>query len=313
MINIYLSENEILKEINNIRDGCWVDLTNPTTDEIDFVSSSLNLDKDFILSALDEEERARVEVDHDNDSILIIVDLPTYEVENDRRNYITMPLGIIFHSRCIVTVSLTKSVLLSGFVSGSVKTFYTYKKSRFILQILYRNATLYLQYLKSIEKQSESIKKDVYKSIRNKEIVQLLELENALVYFNTSLKSNESVMEKLLRYEFIRKYHEDKELLEDIIIENKQALEMAKIYSDILGGTMDAFASIISNNQNIQMKMLTSITIIMSIPNIIFSMMGQNILLPMQDNKFAYPIVLIITFVLCVITAVILWKKKMLK
>ncbi len=312
MMTIYSSQDKQLKIVDKIEDGVWVNLVDPSEHEIREVNAVLKIDVDFIRAALDEEERSRIEPDDDNGSVLIVVDVPYVEFDRNSIMYATYPLGIIFTKLCVLTVSLRSSVVIESFTNNAVKTFFTYKKSRFILQLLYRIAALYLQYLKQIDKQSNNIERELHKSMKNQEIVQLMELEKGLVYFSTSLKSNELVMEKLLRYNFIKKYPEDTELLEDTITENKQAIEMAKIYQDILSSTMDTFASIISNNLNIAMKFLASVTILMSIPTVIASMFGMNLMnIPFADNPIGFPIIIIISLGICTLTAYFMARKKM--
>ena len=314
MISIYISREATLEKIDQIQEGSWVNVVNPTEEEIQSLTDSLNLDPGFLRSALDEEERSHIEFDDDTGDMLLIVDFPVYKQNGESTMYYTLPLGVVYTRKCLITYSLHENLLIKSFENREMKNFFTQKKSRFVLQILYKNASMYLQYLKQIDKYSESIKHGIYESLRNKEIVQLLELENSLVYFNTALRANEIVIERLLRYEFIKKYPEDEELLEDTIVENKQAIEMARIYSDILSGTMDAFASIISNNQNIQMRLLTSITIIMSAPNVIFGMFGQNLKMPFpEDSPYAFFLVGGITLLICYLILKYMGKRNMLK
>jgi magnesium transporter len=211
----------------------------------------------------------------------------------------------------IITVCLKENQITRDFVEKKVKGFYTFKKTRFFLQILYKNSIKYLFYLKQIDKLSHLIENKLHKSTKNKELIQLLELEKSLVYFSTSLKANESVLEKMLRTDMIKKYPDDAELLEDTIIENKQAIEMARIYSDILSGTMDAFASVISNNLNIVMKFLASVTIVMAIPTMIASYFGMNVQVPMANSPFAFPVIITISVTLCAAAALFMARKKM--
>ena len=210
-----------------------------------------------------------------------------------------------------MTICLKQIDLVQDFITGKVKTFYTFKKTRFILQLLYKNASYYLQYLRSIDKAGNRIEQELSKSMRNKELIQLLELEKSLVYFTTSLRANEMVLEKMMRMENIKQYPEDKDLLEDVIIENKQAMEMASIYSSILSETRDAFASVISNNLNIVMKTLTSLTIILSIPTMIFSLFGMNVPLPFMHNPQALTYILIGCVVLIIMGSIVMFRKKM--
>lgn len=310
MIEIFKTVNGELTRTNTYEDGVWVNLTDPTEEEINSISNTLNVEIDFLKAALDEEERARIE--SDNGQTLIIVDIPIIEKEGKNNIYTTIPLAIILIKHIIITVCLRRDTLLSDFINNKVKAFLTQYKTRFVLQILHKNATRYLQYLKHIDKTSSRIEHDLHKSMKNKELIQMLRLEKSLVYFSTALKSNEIVLEKLMKHEHIKNYPEDTDLLEDVIIENKQAIEMANIYSSILTGTMDAFASIISNNLNIVMKFLTSVTIVMAIPTMISGFFGMNVPLPLsQTSPYSFWIITALAIVVCMITVYTLFKKKM--
>lgn len=309
MLEIFKTINEELVRLEQFEDGVWVNLTSPQEDEIQKTCEALKVEPDYIRAALDEEERARIE--NDNGHTLIIVDIPIVERENNVNIYTTLPLGIILAKESIITVCLKEHPIIRDFINKRIKAFYTFYKTRFILQILHRNASLYLHYLRDIDKISSMIEEDLHKSMKNKELIQLLKLEKSLVYFSTSLKANELVLEKLLKFEYVKKYPDDTELLEDVIIENKQAIEMAGIYSSILSGTMDAFASIISNNVNIVMKFLTSVTIVMAIPTMIASFFGMNVRLPFANLPYAFLIILMISIVLSGVSAYILAKRKL--
>jgi len=254
MLEIFKTVNDKLEELDHFEDGIWVNLINPTAEEVKKVSEGLNIELEYLHAPLDEEERSRIE--YDNGQTIILVDTPVIEKEENMNVYYTIPLGIIYTNESIVTISLKENPVIKDFKNNRVKNFYTSFKSRFLFQILYRNATLYLIYLRHIDKISSRVEHELQESMRNKELLQLMKLEKSLVYFSTSLKSNEIVLEKMLKLDYVKKYPDDTELLEDVIIENKQAIEMANIYSSILSGTMDAFASIISNNVNIVMKSL---------------------------------------------------------
>jgi len=309
MMEIFKTVNDKLTRTEQFEDGIWVNLVNPNEEEIAKTCGALKLESDYLKAALDEEESSRIEVDEG--VIIVIVDIP---IVNDTVNpmiYSTIPLGIILADNSIVTICLKDNSIIRDFIENKVKTFYTFKKTRFILQILYRNAIKYLQYLKQIDKESSRVETELHKSTKNKELIQLLALEKSLVYFSTSLKANELVLEKLMRQESVRNYPEDAELLEDAIIENKQAIEMARIYSDILSGTMDAFASVISNNLNIVMKFLASVTIVMAIPTMIASFFGMNVLVPLSSNPYAFIYIFGATLLLSVIAAIAMAKRKM--
>ena len=235
------------------------------------------------------------------------------EADGDAFIYTTLPLGIVMTDEAIVTVCLKDSPVVQDFVCGRVKEFYTYKKTRFILQLLYRIAGKYLQYLRQIDRASVRVQKELENSMRNRELLQLLALEKSLVYFSTSLKANEIVMEKLMRMAAIKKYPDDADLLEDVIIENKQAIEMCAIYRDILSGTMEAFSSVISNHLNVVMKFLTSVTIVISVPTIIASLWGMNVPgLPFAQNPWGFAIVCVLSVVISCVVALIMAKRKLL-
>lgn len=317
MITMYKSDENGIKqtsdisEIAKITHGTWINMVNPSQNEVDRISKIFNIDPDFLNAALDEEERSRIELDDINDHQLILVDTPHVIEDGESKIYETIPIGIIATENNLITICLKPALVLEAFIEGSIKNFYTHKKSRFILQVLYKNASIYLYFLKVIDKQSEIIESELEKFMRNKELMHLLTLEKSLVYFSTSLKSNALVLDRLARHDFIKKYDDDLELLEDTIVENKQAIEMAKIYTNILAGTRDAFASIISNNLNIVMKRLTSITIIMAIPTIISSFFGMNLVVPLENVEYAFEFICFISILLCLFIYRIMIKKNM--
>lgn len=310
MIEMYKSnEARELEIIDQAIKGCWINMIAPTEEEICKVASDAGISVDFIKDALDDEERPRIE--RDEGQVNIIVDFPY--ITHDEAGfpiYETIPIGIVLTDDCIVTVSLKDTPILADFKVNKVKEFYTFKKTRFALQILFAISTYYLRYLKQINKRTNDIERELHQSMKNKELYAFLALEKSLVYFTTSLRSNKVVLDKILRFSYLKMYDEDKDLLEDVIIETTQAIEMADTYSSILSGMMDAFASIISNNLNIVMKFLTSITIILSFPTMVASFYGMNVNLPFQHNPYAFGITLIFAMFLTSLTAFIFWKKK---
>lgn len=310
MLEIFKTINDTLFKLENIEEGAWISLVNPTEEELDFVEDELNIEKDFLNAALDEEESARF--DSENDQILILVDTPYVEKTDNHIIYETLPLGIIITDKNIITVCLKNSIVLDQFEKNSVRTFATFKKYRFLYQILYKNAQRYLVYLRQIDRMSDLIEKKLHQSMKNEELIQLLDLEKSLVYITTALRANQAVLEKIMRINSIKKYTEDEDLLEDVIIENKQAIEMANIYTGILSGTMDAFASIISNNLNIVMKLLTSITIMMAIPTMFSSFFGMNLTnIPFENSPFGFWIVFGISGITALIVGLLLLKKNL--
>ena len=310
MVKIFKTTESGVLQIENSESGCWVAMTNPTAEELHEVATRYDVDATDMRAPLDEEERSRIDVE--DNYTLILVDIPTIEERNEKDWYGTIPLSIVLCNDTIITVCLEDTPVLTAFMDGRVRNFYTHMKTRFIFQILYRNATLYLNYLRIIDRRSDSIEQKLHEATRNKELIELLELEKSLVFFTTSLKANEIVLEKLLKFSAIKKYPEDEDLIEDVIVENKQAIEMANIYSGILNGTMDTFASVISNNQNSVMKFLTTITIVLSIPTMIASFYGMNVKsfsMPFADSEWGFPIVIGISLIISLIIAFIFRKK----
>ena len=310
MINFFKTVGNRLVQLDQIEPGCWVSAVAPTAQEVAYLTGEMQLDQGFVRSSLDEEESSRIEVE--DDQTLIIIDLPVAEHQPDEKAviYSTMPIGIIITGQNLVTISVRENPVLSEFADGVVKNVQTALKTRFLFTLLLRVATRFLQYLKQIDKISSLTEKRLHKSMRNEELIQLLGLEKSLVYFSTSLKANEMTLEKLLRGRIIKLYEEDQDLLEDVLIEVKQAIEMCNIYSGILSGTMDAFASIISNNLNIVMKVLTSITIVMAIPTMVASFYGMNVEgLPFP--QFWVPVA--ISIIATIVVSIILVKKGMFR
>lgn len=306
-------ETNITEETKEYKKGNWINMVSPSDDEIKTVCENIGIQEDFIRYALDSEEKARIDVEDDDNTILFIIDTPIIEIESGAKVYSTMPIGIIFvRDDYIITVSLNKNPILEDLVEKKIKYIVTYKKSRMLLQIFYSNSEMFLYLLKKLNKETEIAENVLKNSLKNKELLKLLSLEKGLVYFTTSLKSNEVVMEKTMRGNLIKLYDEDEDILEDAIIENKQAIEMAKIYRDILTGTMDAYASIISNNLNGVMKYLTSITIILAIPTMIASYWGMNVPVPLQENPFGFVLIVVFSILIGVIASLWLKKKGML-
>ncbi|BBF42041.1 magnesium and cobalt transport protein CorA [Lachnospiraceae bacterium KM106-2] len=308
MIEIFKTFEDGVRRIDSMEEGSWIALTDPTATELLEVSDRYHIDIDHLRAPLDEEERSRIEVE--DDYTLVLVDIPSIEQRNNKDCYVTIPLAIIIADDVIITNCLEETSILKSFMDGRVKGFYTFKKTRFILQILYKNATVYLQNLRVIDRKSEEIEHKLHQSTKNRELIELLELEKSLVYFTTSLRSNEVVLEKLMKIDSIKKYPEDTELLEDVIVENKQAIEMANIYSGILSGMMDAFASVISNNLNIVMKFLATVTIVLSIPTMIASFYGMNFdNIPLNHSPYGFYVVTLVAFAITGIIAYFFAKK----
>lgn len=304
MLTIHKTIAGKMQKLDAIEDGCWINLTYPSEDELNTVAATLAVEPTFLRAALDEEESSRI--DTEDGQTLIIIDVPMVEKE-DAVVYSTLPMGIITTEKHIITVSLKESPVVRDFQDGLVKFADTGKRTQFILYMLLQVAKRYLQYLKQIDKIYNYMERQLYKSQRNKELIQLLDLEKSLVYFSTSLKANEVTLEKILRGRIVTLYEEDHDLLEDVLIEVRQAIEMANIYSSIISGMMDAFASVISNNLNVIMKVLTSLTILLTLPNIVFGFYGMNVAGLPLDQFWWFPMV--VAGIIIAVVAVILKKK----
>lgn len=285
----------------------WIHLQDPTDKEIETVIQKIGAPEEFIKAALDEEERARIA--SDDGFTLVLVDVPVTQEEDGYYSYSTMPLAIIIGGDTIITVCLRETAIVKDFVAGRVKGLSFSKRSWFTLKMLYTVATKFLQNLRQIDKASQRLQNELNRSMKNQELMRLLELENSLVYFSTSLQANEAVINKIIRTDIIKKYEEDSELLEDVQIENQQAIEMCSIYRSILSGTMDAFSSIISNNLNIAMRILTAITFILSIPTLIASLFGMNVGVPWEGDINGFWIVLGICVVCSSVAGIIIFRK----
>ena len=312
MIKMYNTDihSNITEETKDLKKGNWINMISPTEEEIQRVCAALQIKQDFIRYSLDEEEKARIDTEDDDNTTLYIIDIPVIESDRTRRVYVTMPIGVIFvRDDYIITVSQKNNDIIKDIKTENV---ITYKKSRFLLQILYANSKKFLSLLYKINKELESTENKLKNSLQNEGLLKMLDLEKSLVYFTTSLKSNEVVMEKTTRGKIIKLYEEDEDLLEDAIIENKQAIEMAKIYSDILSGTMDTYASIISNNLNAVMKILTSVTFILAIPTLIASIWGMNVELPFQREPLGFLIITVFSIIMCIVATIWLKRKRML-
>ena len=310
MLNFYKTIDGKVSQIHAVEDGCWVCAICPTAPEVRYLVDVLGLEQDFVRAALDEEESSRDE--SEEEQTLVIVDVPTAERQDEEKSvvYSTMPMAIITNNRFISTVCLRENAVISELSQGLVKNIQTHLRTQFLLNILLRIATRFLQYLKQIDKISYTTENLLHKTMRNKELIQILGLEKSLVYFSTSLKSTEVTLEKILRGRIIKLYDADEELLEDVIIEVKQAIEMCSIYSNVLSNTMDAFASIINNNMNIVMKTLTALTMVMALPNIVFGLYGINV----NDLPLPYFWFVVSTaIVLMLVCTLIFWKKGMFK
>jgi magnesium transporter len=281
--------------------GSWINVIDPTPAELEELRS-LGIPEDFITYPLDVDERSRTE--RENGEVLIVLRVPYYQGETADIPYNTIPLGIILTPTFIVTICKRPVEILESFFNGRVRDLSTSKFIRFLLHILLKTAERYLANVREINKRVDIVEDRLQMSTRNKELMELLKYQKSLTIFATALKSNELMMERLQRSRLFTLYPEDEDLLEDVLTENQQAIEMTNIAANILSAMMDAFASIISNNLNVVMKLLASITIVVSLPTMVSSFYGMNIDLPFQQNDQAFLIVLGTTLL---ITLIAVW------
>ena len=313
MLEFYKTFGTETKKIDKPEPGSWISAIAPTEEEKNYLIEEMGILPEFVKSSLDAEESSHIDYDEDYNQTLVIVDYPSAEEVEDGYDknmlqYTTLPLGIVIMKGYVVTISLYENLNIDDMAQGRIKGVNTDLKTRFLLLLLLRISQRYLIYLRQIDRISSRTEQRLHKSMQNKELIQMLGLEKSLVYFSTSLKTDEITLNKIMRGKAIKLYDEDQDLLDDVLIEIHQAIEMCNIYSNILSGTMDAFASVISNNLNIVMKVLTVITIVMAIPNIIFSFYGMNVAgLPFPQWWFPTGL----TIVACIIATIIFIKKDM--
>ena len=313
MISKYITDDGILREINDYEDGMWINLTAPTQEESKEIAAHYDIDIPDIRAALDEEESSRVEIN--DDYVLIIFDIPTVEIRHNQEAYTTIPLGIIWTDDSIITICSVETPVLKHFIINKLRDFTTKKKVRFTYQILYRSSMMYQSYLRIIDRKRLEMEEKMGVSTEDLDIIILHELESNLVYFDTSLRANRMIVDRLTRYSGIKKFPEDQELLDDVIVENLQAIEMTQIYRDIIKGTRELMSTMLDKRLNNMMKYLAAITIVMAIPTIISGIYGMNVAgewMPLSRTPYGFYIICAIILLICAIVMYILRRKKML-
>lgn len=313
MVKYYKTDDRLIHEEKTIDKGVWIHMVDPSMEESQNVADVLDVDIADLRAALDEEESSRIELE--DGYTLILVDVPATEIRHEKKNYTTIPLGIILTEDVIVTVCTEELPVLQAFVNTRVKEFSTKKKLRFVYQILYRISVVYQGNLRTIDKKRMEIEERVGNDTKEEDLIALHELESTLVYFVTSLRANAVVLDRLTRYKRLEQYPEDKELLDDVIVENKQAIEMAIIYRDIINGTRELMSSVMDNRLNNVMKYLTSITLIMAVPTVVSGLYGMNVNkdgMPLAESPLGFGLICLGTLTICVVIFLILKKKKVL-
>ena len=310
MIEIFKIVDEELQEAKDNEDGIWVNIINPTSEEISAFSEKFQIPIDFFQDSLDPYERSRIEIK--DEIIMIILKIPVFNKRGEDVPFVTFPIGIVFTKNAVITICSEKVEILSDFLEGKVRGFSIKNEISFLLNLFSHTASLYLKYLKEISNIISYEEERLQKTMRNEELMKLLDIQKGLVYFSTALKTNEFVMKRIKNKKIIELTEKDEDFLDDILIENRQAIEMASIYTDILRDMMGAFSSIISNNLNVIMKFLTSITLILTIPALIAGIYGMNVELPLEHFPYAFAFVIGFSFVITTIMTFIFRRKGLL-
>jgi magnesium transporter len=307
MLTIWKQKNHLI-EVDNFERNCWVNVTNPTPEEIRRLVDEFRVPEDFVNDILDVDERSRTEAE--GRWLMLIIRIPVFRTENGVP-YVTVPLGVLISPHSILTICIYENDVIRDILYPvKNKTINLENKVNFVLELFLRSSSQYLKYLKDINIRTNNIEKDLEKSTKNKELQNLLKMEKCLVFFITSLKSNEILLQKLQRSRFAKMEEMDEDLLSDVVIETKQAIEISQIYSDIQAGLMDAFASVISNNLNVVMKQLTLITIILMIPTLVSSIYGMNLNNHMENSQYGFFYVVGTSVVLAAIGVFVFrWRK----
>lgn len=313
MMKIYRTQDKQLTRVDDMSEGAWICLTSPTDEEVRRVAATLDIEPTDIVAATDPEESARISLE--DGYTVIIVDIPIKVDGASEGVYTTIPLGILLTQELIVTVCSADTAVVGDFAACRVKGFSTRKKMRFVYQLLYRAATMYQQELRLIDRRRQAIEKNLAGELKDSDLMELHALESTLVYFATSLRANATVLDRLTRYKRLEQYPDDRELLDDVIVEIRQAIEMTSIYRDDIKGTRELFSSILDNRLNNAMKYLTSVTLLMAVPTVISGLYGMNVDIdgmPFSGSDYGFVIVCLLTLAICGIAAWVLHKKHML-
>ncbi|MCL2798592.1 MAG: magnesium transporter CorA family protein [Firmicutes bacterium] len=307
---VTLPSEKKLTETDAPKKNGWIHLESPTAEELLSTAALTQVPEEFLNSAMDEEETAHL--DTEDDARLIVVDIPKMAKEGNKDTISTVPLAIAYNDRYLVTVCTKSTTVLTDFFDGKMKNVDTARRARLVYQILLRNATRFLYYLKQIDKASDRIQVGIAKSMRNEELLQLVELQKSLVFFSASLTANQAVFQKIYNMNVVKAPEDEHDILEDILIESKQGLSMCSVFREIIKSTMDAFGAVVNNNQNFIMKFLTAITIILAIPTVIAGLWGMNTGVPFEGELWGFFAALGIAVVISVVVLIVLMRKKMM-
>lgn len=308
MFTIYRWEGGGLKEVPELTGACWLNLADPSTEEITRVQSLTRVPREFLTDPLDKDERPRLEIEEG--ATMLIVHVPCHEPHENLIPFHTLPLGIVLTETHVITICNRQTPVTSTFLDQIRRVCPPEDKFRFAFQILWHSAILYLRYLRDIRQRTDLMEQDLHESVSNEALMRLLNIEKSLVYFTTSLKANDILIGRLEHTRQIDVPDKDLDILEDVSVEYRQALEMATIHSNLLTGTLDMYATVISNNLNNVMKALTSITIVLMLPTLVASIYGMNVQLPMEKNEHAFAILMGLSVLLSFAVAFVFMRRR---
>lgn len=311
MITAYTQTPTEITETTLNQNPDWINVIEPEREEVDQLIEQFNVPEDFLRDPLDSEESARIEYDDETGYSLIIIDLPVVNSSNLKiLSFITQPLGIIIGNKRMFTVCDTDNEFLENFARFDSEINLKYR-SQFALNILLTIANHYNRNLRLLNKSRLRIEKRLKNNVTNKQLYNLMEVEKSLVYFLAALKGNDNIIKKLFRLPAMHRYEEDEELLEDLVIENNQAIETTELYTNILESITTSYSSLLSNEMNNTMKTLTLFTVFLTLPTLVFSFFGMNVPLPIDDHSYVSWLIIIgVSLILVTIVGTLLWKKR---
>ncbi len=311
MVQYYKNINRQTLKIDSAEGANWINVTPPFQEnEIDNLSEALNIPRDLLTDTLDIEERARYESEDGVKLIIIKTPVENKSLNESDADYVTIPISIIITERNqVVTVNSFENVAIRRFLNTFAKR-HPERPNMMVLKIFEKVVMDFMEVLKEINHRRNILEQKLYDANRNEELLYLMRVQKSLVYFVTSLRSNELLLMKMERTNFLNGDEEEQELLSDLIIEFSQALEMATTYTNILSSTMDAFASIINNNMNLVMKRLTSITILISVPTLIASLYGMNVEIPFSQGPYSFYLPILISIAVSVLVSLYFSKRR---
>ena len=315
MIRYYNSNKKKVVEVATLQEACWINISAPfDKEELHKLSEDQQIPLDYLTDSLDIDERSRYEIEDDIKLIVLNTPLLNQDEDSNKPIYITAPIGIIITPDHILTISLFENPIISNFIENKIKNFDPNDEKMFVLQIFEQNVFAFLDCLKKLNLRRDLIEQELYNSSRNSELRQLHRIEKSLVYFVTSLSSNELLKLKIKRSDFldIKELENHTDLFEDIIVDNSQALEMANVHTNILSSTTEVFASVVSNNLNEFIQRLTLITIILMVPTLVASFYGMNVKLPLMNSGYAFYFIIFFSVFLIILLVWFFRRKKLI-